>query len=221
MCGTPAINMAYPRRFRSYEVRENRSANCTIYEAARITTAAPTVFKEITISDESGIPERFIDGGLKCNNPTNEVTDEARLFFGNDRQLGTLTSLGAGHSGTIGFSAPDAFRKLLPNKLIDVLKDLATDCEKVAREVEEKWINLPGRYFRFSVTHGTEKISLDEWKKIGDVKTHTNSYLLSKPVSKEVDALVAHLCGKAKPDFIISLGEACTSTISPYRVSSH
>src|SRR6266480_1092279 len=39
VCAMPAKNMAYPRRFRTYAVREFESANCKIWEAARATTA--------------------------------------------------------------------------------------------------------------------------------------------------------------------------------------
>jgi patatin-like phospholipase/acyl hydrolase len=52
VCAMPANNMAYPRRFRTYQVRENASVNCKIWEAARATTAAPTFFKRIAIGEE-------------------------------------------------------------------------------------------------------------------------------------------------------------------------
>lgn len=154
--------MAYPRRSRTYLVRENRSTNCKIHEAVRMTTVTPIMFEEITVLDESMIPERFTDGGIRCNNPTKEVMDEARSIFGEDRQLGTLTSLGAGYNGTIGFSASDTFQNTEPTQLLEVLNNLATDCEKVACEVEEKRSSMPGRYFRFNVTHGVENVSLEE-----------------------------------------------------------
>jgi hypothetical protein len=48
----PANNIEYPRLFRTYSVRENASANCKSWEAARATTAAPRIFKGIDIGEE-------------------------------------------------------------------------------------------------------------------------------------------------------------------------
>lgn len=120
VCAMPAKNMAHPRRFRTYPVRENASLNCLIWEAARATTAAPTIFKRIGIGEEGRAKEEFIDGGIRCNNPTSQVTEEARAVFGDDSTLGCLISIGTGHPGIIGLSNPDGFQKILPTKLIDV-----------------------------------------------------------------------------------------------------
>ena len=83
VCATPANNMEYPRRFRTYLVRALASANCQIWEAAQATSAAPTFFKRIEIDDGSGGTEEFVDGGLRCNNPTKQVFEEAKAIFGN------------------------------------------------------------------------------------------------------------------------------------------
>lgn len=82
VCAMPANNLEYPRRFRTYPVRALGSANCEIWEAARATSAAPTFFKRIAISDGSGGKEEFIDGGLRCNNPTKQVLEEPKAIFG-------------------------------------------------------------------------------------------------------------------------------------------
>jgi hypothetical protein len=34
---------------------------------------------------------------------------------------------------------------------------------------------LNGRYFRFNVQQGMQRISLEEWKKLGEVGTHTEA----------------------------------------------
>ena len=182
-----------------------------IWEAARATTAAPTIFKAIVIGEPGQIPERFVDGGIKCNNPIKEVMDEAIHLFGNDRPLGILLSLGTGHPGTIGMSAPDAFQKILPTQLITVLKNLATDCESTAADVERQLKNVSDRYFRFNVTHGAGAVSLEEWKKMGEVQAHTKAYLQEEKVSEAIDRLVNHLCGGAYSKSAPSLGAICTS----------
>ena len=190
VCAMPMINMAHPRRFRSYSVRENSSANCKIWEAARATTAAPTVFKGIAIGEPGHVKEEFIDGGIRCNNPAIQVMEEAKLVFGETRPVGCIVSIGTGHPGTIGLSKPDTFQKILPTELIPVLKEIATDCEHTASTLDKRFENLPDLYFRFNVTHGAGGISLEEWKKMGDVSVHTKAYMEEISVRNSINLLV-------------------------------
>ncbi|KAG6872745.1 hypothetical protein C0992_009360, partial [Termitomyces sp. T32_za158] len=76
VCAIPAQNMAHPRLFRSYEVRESQEHDAKIWEVARATTAAPRFFKSIYIGIEP--KEEFIDGGSRFNNPTKQVFTEAQ-----------------------------------------------------------------------------------------------------------------------------------------------
>jgi hypothetical protein len=91
--------------------------------------------------------------------------DEARSIFGNDRGVRCLVSIGTGHPGTIGLAKPDAFQKVLPTKLIDVLKKIATDCQDVANDLSARFTDLEKFYFRFNLAHGAKVISLEEWGK--------------------------------------------------------
>ncbi|KAI9775397.1 MAG: hypothetical protein M1839_001252 [Geoglossum umbratile] len=167
----PAIDMAYPRCFRTYE--------------------------RISIGEDGQVKEQLIDAGIKCNNPTKQVMEEARLLFGDDRPVGALVSIGTGHPGTIGLLEPDGFQKILPTKLIYVLKKTATDCETTANDLARRFENIPEMYFRFNVTRGVGVISLEEWKRMGDVQTHTAAYLQEPLVSKSIDSVVKLLCGKS------------------------
>src|SRR5436305_9086000 len=106
----PAIDMAYPRHFRTYKVRNNASADCKIWEAARATTAAPTFFKRIAIGEPGQIKEQFLDAAVGCNNPTQEVLDESRLVFGDDRPLGVLISLGTGQKPDPSLTSSTVFQ---------------------------------------------------------------------------------------------------------------
>ena len=194
VCAVPANNMAYPRRFRTYSVRTLASANCKIWEAARATTAAPTFFKRIAIGEEGQAKEEFIDGGLKCNNPANQVLEEARDIFGYDKLVRCLVSIGTGHPGTIGLAKPDAFQKVLPTKLIGVLRKIATECEDTANGLSARFKDLEKFYFRFNVAHGAEGISLEEWGKMGELTEHTKAYIADVSVSKAMDEVVDILC---------------------------
>ena len=209
ICAMPASNLAHPRRFRTYPVRELASVNCRIWEAARATTAAPTFFKRIAIGQEGHAKEEFIDAGIGCNNPVSQVLEEARNVFENDKAVGCLISIGTGHPGTIGLARPDAFQKILPTSLIRVLKKIATDCESTASGLSGRFKDFPSFYFRFNVVHGAEGISLEEWKKMGDLTQHTNAYIADPTVSKAIDEVVDILC---KPrGTSATLGNICQS----------
>ncbi|MCJ1378657.1 hypothetical protein MMC17_001756 [Xylographa soralifera] len=196
VCAMPASNMASSRRFRSYRVRNNSSANCQIWEAARATTAAPTFFERIHIVDGQ-LQEEFIDGVLRCNNPTQEILEEARQVFGRERAIGCVVSIGTGHTGVMSLAKPSALQNIFSTKLIEVLAKIATDCESTATNMATRFENQDDMYFRFSVTHGAGLIAPEEWKRMGEVQTHTKAYLQEPSVSKSVDALVSRLCSPA------------------------
>ncbi|KAF2817462.1 FabD/lysophospholipase-like protein, partial [Mytilinidion resinicola] len=178
------------------------------FEAARATTAAPTFFKRIAISEEGQAKEEFIDGGLGCNNPASEVLEEARDIFGNDRLVRCLISIRTGYPGTIGLSKPDSFQKVLPTKLVNVLKKIATDCEKTANGLSARFKDLENFYFRFNVAHGAEGISLEEWEKIGVLTEHTKAYMAEVSVSKAIDEIVDILCHPKNTG--VTLGSTCS-----------
>jgi patatin-like phospholipase/acyl hydrolase len=94
VCAMPAENMARPRYFRTYRVCEGVSPNYVIWEAARATTVASTIFKRISIGEEVHAIEEFINGNIRCNNPAMRVIEEARSIFGDNSNLGCLVSIG-------------------------------------------------------------------------------------------------------------------------------
>ena len=208
VCAMPALDMAYPRRFRTYRVREHTSANCAIWEAARATTAAPTFFKRISIGEPGYVKEEFVDAGLGCNNPVLEVMDEAASIYGNSRPIGCVVSIGTGHPGIIGLAKPDTFQRFLPTQLVDVLKRIATDCQNTARGMDRRFAKVPDVYFRFDVTHGAGTISLEEWKKMGDVVSHTRAYLQDVTVDRSIDTVVNILLRNRRSTGVC-LGQVC------------
>ena len=193
--GTPDVtHAAGPTLFRSYDVEKNREYNCTIWEAARATSAAPTFFKIIMIGpDGSGI--EYVDAGIGCNNPVKEVIAEAARVFGEDAPIAVIVSIGTGQSGSVGLTKPDAFQKWLPTNLISVLKEIATDSGRVAEEMERKYKNASGLYNRLDVDRGLQSVSLDEWKKLGDVRAYTKNYMKLEVVNRRLDGVVGVLNG--------------------------
>ena len=191
VCAMSANNMAFPTRFRTYSVRVNASYNCAIWEAARATSAAPTFFKPIEI----GMPfleERFIDGGLRCNNPVAEVIAEAHTLWP-DRKVACLISLGTGQASTISIPSSTFFTKVLPLNVVAALKSIATDCEKAATNCDRRFPGPDSVYSRFNVEQGMQQISLDEWNKMADTVAHTKQYLQQPLVVHKIDIAVKQL----------------------------
>jgi len=185
---------AGPTLFRTYDVAKNKEYNCTIWEAARATSAAPTFFKRIKIGP-SGSGIEYIDAGLGYNNPTMQVIEEAARVFGEDSQIACIVSIGTGQSGSVSYASPDAFQKWLPIGLVEVLEKISTDTSKTAEEMEKRYRNLPGIYYRLNVDRGLQSVSLDEWKRLGDVRAHTKNYMKLEGIDRRVDGVVNALSG--------------------------
>jgi predicted acylesterase/phospholipase RssA len=171
-------------------VRENASFNCTIWEACRATSAAPSYFEPIDIGDD-GEHETFVDGGLGYNNPVEQVLEEAsRVFPG--RKVACVVSVGTGVAGAIAF--PDS-PKTSPAKLVEALKNMATESDTTAERMHGRFRNAKQTYFRFSVDRGFQGIGLEEWKELSKVRTFTAEYLhqviISEQVNEAVRALLA------------------------------
>ncbi|KAF8251751.1 FabD/lysophospholipase-like protein, partial [Wilcoxina mikolae CBS 423.85] len=164
VCAVAAQHIGSPTIFRSYKV-PRADINCKIWEAARATSAAPTFFKRIKIGEKNA-QVHFVDAALGCNNPVRQVLNEAALACENV-PVDCILSVGTGKPQTVGLPEPDAFQKLLPTKIIEVLKKLATDSDRVAEEMEQQYKNIPGIYFRLNVEQGMQGITLEEWKKLG------------------------------------------------------
>ncbi|KIJ27905.1 hypothetical protein M422DRAFT_117413, partial [Sphaerobolus stellatus SS14] len=138
---------------------------------------APTFFKAIEIPGIGGIREGFCDAGLRCNNPSWEVLNEAKDILGAEWKIGLMLSIGTGHPGTIHHSKPGKVEKVIPLKLINTLSRIATDCENVSRDFTDRFRFQSRTHYRLNVNHGAEGISLNEWDKIPEIITHTRSYL--------------------------------------------
>ena len=185
----PALHVSSPRLFRTYRTPKYQTYNCTIVEAARATSAAPTFFKRVYIGEE-GLKEEFIDAGLGCNNPTSQLIQEAQSMFPSST-IACIVSIGTGQPGIISLKSPDAFQKFLPLDVIKVLRGIATDCENAATEHKKRYADVPDFYYRFNVEQGLQGVSLAEWDRLGEVRTHTEHYIQNgDSVDQRMDSLV-------------------------------
>ncbi|KAJ7157813.1 hypothetical protein C8R46DRAFT_1040077 [Mycena filopes] len=167
-----AIEYGKAELFRSYQ-STNPAVACTIWQAARATSAAPTFFKRVAIGP---VQEQFIDGGMGVNNPAKQLLAEADAAFPN-RQIACLISIGTGWTGTTELPKPGFLeRNTIPVGVIKVLKALATESEQTAEEMQLKFAKQPKVYFRFNVDHGLEAVRLDDWQQMSKIASLTRSY---------------------------------------------
>lgn len=106
--------------FRTYAVPKDETYNCKIWEAARATSAAPTYFPRIEIGPLNR-KQAFIDAGVGCNNPTNEVIQECELIYGSDAKVACIVSIGTGRPEVIRWEEPRLFQKAFPIELCNAL----------------------------------------------------------------------------------------------------
>ncbi|KAF9474132.1 FabD/lysophospholipase-like protein [Pholiota conissans] len=164
--------MSIPMRFRTYSSHETYT-NCKIWEAARATSATPTLFKSIDL----GRQQLYVDAGMGCNNPTQMVLDEAAYLFGR-RQIGCLMSVGTGRGQVIAIERPAI-------DIVDVLREITTDCEDMHQQMLRRFTNLPNTYFRVNVEHGMQGFDISDWERLAKVEAHMAQYLKVREVEKK------------------------------------
>ena len=182
------------RLFRSYPTYSaGEYAEMTIWQAARATSAAPRYFKRLKIGP-SNAQEEFLDGGVGSNNPTKLMMREAHGTFQNTRGVACIVSIGTGLMNVSELKTPTFGQKIIPKELIEVLKEMVTDCEVVGKEVSRFFTSTSGVYFSFNVNKGLEDIKLEDAKELGSMKTKTIRYLEQDETARSVAEAVSVLC---------------------------
>jgi hypothetical protein len=125
------------------------------------------------------------------------VTAEAAQVFGENAQVACIVSIGTGHSAIAGHVGSDASRKRLPYILTKNIERMAADSEKAAVEMNERYRNVPGIYHRLDVNRGLQSISLDEWKRLGEVRGHTQDYMRLDNINQRINEVVNALTGSS------------------------
>jgi predicted acylesterase/phospholipase RssA len=172
---------------RSYlnEKRPNMLANnCKIWEAARATSAASTLFERISIGPHN---ETFVDGALGYNNPIRLLDRESKDAWPNDDRL--FLSIGTG-------SAPGAS---LEGNLLDLahrLKDIVNETHKTAEEFEIDNPELVDdrRYFRFNVYYGLENVGIEEYRARQQIYSSTATYLETAASIRQTRQFIRETC---------------------------
>ena len=160
-------------RLRSYHSSWEPGTGCTIWQAARATTAAPLYFPSIRFGRP---PRNYVDGGITHNNnPVRALLDEAKKVWGPSRRTRCIVSIGTGvpalHStGKTGKS------------IIESLTHIATDTQDTAKSFAWDMDHIPSSaeaiaYFRFNVDQGLQNVKLEEWESFDALTGATDEYL--------------------------------------------
>ncbi|CUA74452.1 Nephrocystin-3 [Mus musculus] [Rhizoctonia solani] len=169
------LNTGLPVIFRSCVVAANPCPHCTIREAIYATMAHPDLFKGIEIVSELG-PQSFIGGELGCSNPLAHVLSEIQRVYPG-RQVACIISIGAGHARTIQIPGPSLRRMILGSQDVVVMKEMATDSERVAEEMAVRFRDVKNVYFRFNADQGMQNLKAGSWERRDEVVAHTSAYL--------------------------------------------
>ncbi|CAE6529315.1 unnamed protein product [Rhizoctonia solani] len=178
------LNGSMPIMFRSYEVAANPGPSCPIWQALYATMAHPDLFKSIDIVD-SLIPQSFVGGELGCSNPLAHVLSEVKRVYPS-REVACVISIGAGHGGTIQLPKPSRWQLLRTQDII-AIKSMAADSERIAEEMEIRFQDTHGVYFRFNVDQGVQDMKDGCWERLGEVMEHTTAYLYKEVTNQRLE----------------------------------
>ncbi|KAL2142193.1 hypothetical protein VTI28DRAFT_1460 [Corynascus sepedonium] len=192
VCVMPAHKVGEPRRLRSFgDPGSKELATVKIWEAARATTAASVYFKPMTLKVGPRLTEDYIDAAIGCNNPVDYVLREAAWQFGSGRRLGCLVSVGTGTRLVKIGRAASGLRNIVQTptfvkELLGTLKNAATDSEKTHNQLQAKLGGYSKAYFRFNVPDAAAEVRLDEYLKMGNLKSSTAAYLSDPSVNSQI-----------------------------------
>ena len=136
----------------------------------------------------------FVDGAIGANNPAKLLLAEAQRIFSPSRGVSCIVSIGTGRKYISNVKAPGFMQRILqrmlfpgvPINAILAAKDIVTNCEAVAEDLDRRFALVPGLYCRFNVEDGLTAIKLHEYRKLGQIKALTIQYLQEFLVEEKV-----------------------------------
>lgn len=182
---------AGPTALRTYTIGAQAPIPCTIWQAARATSAAPTFFKSVRF----GVPpSAWVDAGLGFNNPARLVLGEAAKIWRDENdyfdrnRIGCLISLGTGFPTVARLETGRLQNEILsrvgiPADAIEVMQSIITNTEPVANQLRDDLRDEV--YFRFNVEQGLQAVELFDYEDLEIVRVDTTNYLLQR--EKDVD----------------------------------
>ncbi|KAL2886886.1 Vegetative incompatibility protein HET-E-1 [Ceratocystis lukuohia] len=146
--------------------------DCKVWQAARATSAAITLFDSIKLGRD-GI--EFIDASYGYNNPCEALIWEAERQFPGRPIM--ILSIGTGLDDVVEISDSRDF-------VVKALEKMATSFKQIDLRLEQKY-DSPGVYFRFNVEIGLRDNNVLDRQMFGDISAHTFNYLKEKIRSVE------------------------------------
>lgn len=172
---------------------------CTVGDAGRATSAAPTYFKpqRVTRYTQEGQQDMFlIDGGIRFNNPSCQAwfhyrgdkkhKEESELKWYGSR----LLSIGTGRYDGKTFPPPKRTRLqrwIHVPSAIQLIRDASTDPELAARQMEVLSETEDIEYHRFSATTGVCWVKMDDYRRLEELVKKTQEYLSDPEVGKKIN----------------------------------
>ncbi|KAL5344189.1 hypothetical protein ACLOAV_010851 [Pseudogymnoascus australis] len=210
VCAVSALS-TQAELLRSYKAQRtgHRDYDCSVCEAVRATSAAPLFFEPVTLK---GSNATFIDGGVRVNNPIEQIKNEAENIWPS-RPIGCIVSIGTGVTVPQGFNP----KKSRLHAVLQSLASIATDANNKAREFrdskEGKSLFRGKKYFRYSVPQGMGEVDMADFEKVPYMEAITLPYMMDVDYSIEECAQSlanpSELPGETKPIQRIS-------TLPPY-----
>lgn len=152
---------------------------------------------------------------MGLSNPSNELLREFESQW-KDEKIASLISIGAGHEGVIQVGDLASLSNNSPsNSLTTSLKRMATDCERVALCLQDRFRDQH-IYFRFSVEQGLQNRTNGEQNRLADIEAHTKAYLQSSKTSDLVEEVVESLSGNLDAPHYTNSTEYFHQTLDRY-----
>ncbi|KAH8832456.1 hypothetical protein DL96DRAFT_1522630 [Flagelloscypha sp. PMI_526] len=181
------LNPGLPLRLRTYK-SQNQSPNVMIWQAMRATTSNRNRFSDVEVDDPVGNYSNrafYVGTDYGSGNPIKALLDETGTLF-RGQKVASVTSIGAGRRNVITMQDESHSNPL------ETMFQMARDCDRDADEVAERFrdeskLNRDNPYARLSVEQGIQTAgALDN----GAILAHTNSYLISRETSLNLDTIV-------------------------------
>ncbi|KAH9207553.1 acyl transferase/acyl hydrolase/lysophospholipase, partial [Leptodontidium sp. 2 PMI_412] len=162
---------------RSYIISKTSEENykCTIWEAARATSAAPLFFAPTQLSSDVS-QARFVDGTLHRNSPIRKVINEAEHIWPT-AAFKSIVSIGTGWIRVTGLNNSNLRLHHVVQTCVDLALNCHNEAEKFVGDRKGKELSEAGVYHRFDVDWGIDSVALDHWHKMDDNDAFTQEYL--------------------------------------------
>ncbi|PHH49546.1 Vegetative incompatibility protein HET-E-1 [Ceratocystis fimbriata CBS 114723] len=171
MAMTKANIETLPTFLRTYRTPEYLT-DCNVWQAARATSAAITLFDPIKLG-RNGI--EFIDSSYGYNNPCEALIWEVKWQFPGRPIM--ILSIGTGLGDVVQISDSRDF-------LLEALRKMATSSKRTDLRLKQKY-NSPGVYHRFNVETVLEDNKFLDPQMFSHIAAHTANYLKDKTRSVE------------------------------------